>query len=113
MEAVKSSLISARRIIFTPAVDLKDELAGTAVQITCYDRTGKEVKRVTSTDDGTIEDPENTNTGENTNGGGTNQGGGSGDNGGYQLDEGGPILNEGGPSGGNGGGGGNGDDPDQ
>ena len=113
VEDVKSSLISARRIIFTPAVDLKDELAGTAVQITCYDRTGKEVKRVTSTDDGTIEDPENTNTGENTNGGGTNQGGGSGDNGGYQLDEGGPILNEGGPSGGNGGGGGNGDDPDQ
>ena len=31
---VKSSLITARRIIFTPAVDLKEELAATAVQIT-------------------------------------------------------------------------------
>jgi predicted histone-like DNA-binding protein len=39
VEDVKSSLITARRIIFTPAVDLKDELANTAVQITCYDRT--------------------------------------------------------------------------
>ena len=56
----KSSLISSRRIIFTPTVELKDELADTAVQITCYDRTGKEVKRVTSTS-GEVEDPENTN----------------------------------------------------
>ena len=44
---------------FTPAVELKDELAGTAIQITCYDRDGKEVKRVTSTDSGDIEDNEN------------------------------------------------------
>ena len=94
---VKSSLITSRRIIFTPDVDLKDELKNTAVQITCYDRDGKEVKRVTSTDDGEVEDPENTNSGEggeitngsnNTNGGdngGTNNGGGDnggGDNGG-------------------------------
>ena len=54
-----ASLITSRRIIFTPDVDLKDELKNTAVQITCYDRDGKEVKRVTSTDDGTVEDPEN------------------------------------------------------
>ena len=58
LEDVKSSLISTRRIIFTPDVDLKDELKATAVQITCFDRTGKEVKRVTSADDGTVEDPE-------------------------------------------------------
>ena len=45
---VKSSLITSRRIIFTPDVDLKDELKNTAVQITCYDRDGKEVKRVTA-----------------------------------------------------------------
>ena len=104
VEDVKSSLITARRIIFTPAVDLKDELAGTAVQITCYDRTGKEVKRVTSTDDGTIEDPENTNTGENTNGGentgGENQGGNGGgtSQGGYNTggDNGGGGENTGG-----------------
>ena len=58
LEDVKSSLISTRRIVFTPDADLKDELKATAVQITCYDRTGKEVKRVTSADDGTVEDPE-------------------------------------------------------
>jgi hypothetical protein len=56
---VKANLITSRRIIFTPDVDLKDELAKTAVQITCYDRDCKEVKRVTSTDDGTVEDNEN------------------------------------------------------
>ena len=55
---VKSSLITSRRIIFTPSVDLKNELSSTAVQITCYDKDGKEVRRVTSTDDGNVEDPE-------------------------------------------------------
>ena len=59
VEEVKAGLITSRRIIFTPAVELKDELAGTAIQITCYDRDGKEVKRVTSSDSGDIEDPEN------------------------------------------------------
>ena len=80
VEDVKSSLITARRIIFTPAVDLKDELANTAVQITCYDRNGNEVKRVTSADDGTIEDPENENGNENQGGSGSQ--GGSGNQGG-------------------------------
>ena len=60
VEDVKSSLISSRRIIFTPIQDLKDELAGTSVQITCYDRNGNVVKRVTSADAGTVEDPEET-----------------------------------------------------
>ena len=75
---VKAGLISSRRIIFTPDVDLKDELSKTAVQITCYDREGKEVKRVTSTDEGNVEDPENeggtTNSGNNgsTENGGNN-----------------------------------------
>ena len=95
---VKAGLISSRRIIFTPDVDLKEELAKTAVQITCYDRTGKEVKRVTSADDGTVEDNEQTpgsdtgsNTGGNTQGGdntggdntqgGDTGGGSTGDNG--------------------------------
>ena len=59
VDEVKAGLITSRRIIFTPAVELKDELAGTAIQITCYDRDGKEVKRVTSSDSGDIEDPEN------------------------------------------------------
>ena len=78
---VKTSLIKTRRIIFTPTVDLKDELANTAIQITCIDRNGDEVKRVTSADAGTVEDPENENQGgENQNGGNTNQGGNQGGN---------------------------------
>ena len=58
VEDVKTGLISSRRIIFTPTQDLKDELAATAIQITCYDRNGEIVKRVTSADEGTVEDPE-------------------------------------------------------
>ena len=78
---VKSSLISSRRIIFTPAVDLKDELKATAVQITCIDRDGKEVKRVTSDDEGEVEDNEQTpssDTGSNTSGTGSNTGSNTG-----------------------------------
>ena len=66
---VKSSLIRTRRIVFTPAVELKDELKATKVVITCYDRDGNVVKRVTSDDDGTVEEPDNNdNTGENDGG---------------------------------------------
>ena len=87
---VKSGLITSRRIIFTPDVDLKDELKNTAVQITCYDRDGKEVKRVTSTDDAEVEDNETggtttggENTGGNTGGStGGNEGGGGFESGG-------------------------------
>ena len=69
---MKASLIKSRRIIFTPAVDLKDELKNTAIQITCIDRNGEEVRRVTSTDDGTVEDPDNsTTTGDDNQGGGS------------------------------------------
>ena len=70
---VKAGLITSRRIIFTPDVDLKEELSKTAVQITCFDRTGQEVKRVTSSDSGNVEDPDNEN--QNSNGGGNNTGG--------------------------------------
>ncbi len=84
---VKTSLISSRRIIFTPSVDLKDELKNTAIVITCYDRNGNEVKRVTSDDDAEVEDNENGSTGDGENGstenGGTqNQGGNSNTGGG-------------------------------
>ena len=77
---VKTKLITSRRIIFTPSTDLKEELANTAIQITCYDRDGKEVKRVTSTS-GEVEDPENEG-GENgsTENGGTQNGGSNGGN---------------------------------
>ena len=75
---VKTSLIKTRRIIFTPAVELKDELKTTAVVITCYDRDGKEVKRVTSTDDAEVDDG----TGENTgNAGSSGNSGNSGNSG--------------------------------
>ena len=79
---VKTSLIKVRRIVFTPAVELKEELRNTAVIISCYDRDGKEVKRVTSTDDAEIDDGTGTNTGTNTgsNTGGSGTGGNSGGN---------------------------------
>ena len=82
VEDVKSNLITTRRIIFTPDVDLKDELKNTAVQITCYDRDGNEVKRVTSADNGEIEDNENGGTTDSGNNGSTENGGGSNSGGG-------------------------------
>ena len=88
LEDVKTSLITTRRIVFTPSVDVKDELADTSIQITCLDEDGTILKRVTSDDGGNIEDPENDNVNDNGNGndngnvnGNGNQGGG-GDNGG-------------------------------
>ena len=85
VEDVKTSLIESRKIIFTPAVDLKDELKNTAIQITCIDRNGEEVKRVTSADAGTVEDPEGDNTGGNGGSTGGETTGGSTDNTGDQL----------------------------
>ena len=73
---VKSSLIRTRRIVFTPTVALKEELASTAINITCYDRYGEIVKRVTSTDPGTVEEPDqgdDNGTGENNGTGGDSQ----------------------------------------
>ena len=96
LEDVKTNLISVRRIIFTPNVDVKDELKNTSIQITCLDEDGNVLKRVTSGDSGDIEDetsPSPSEGGENQ-GGGT-QGGGGGDN-----------------TGDNSGGGGNDDDED-
>ena len=85
---VKSSLITSRRIIFTPDVDLKDELKNTAIQITCYDRNGEEVKRVTSADDGTIEEENpSSNENQNQNENGSGNTGGNGGNGGGAGDD--------------------------
>ena len=91
LEDVKTSLITTRRIVFTPSVDVKDELKNTSIQITCLDEDGNVLKRVTSSDDGNVEDPENGG-GDNTNEGGENGGsntnntngdtGGNGGNGG-------------------------------
>ena len=78
LEDVKTSLISVRRIIFTPSVDVKEELKNTSIQITCLDEEGNVLKRVTSGDSGDIEDTENGTTG----GGGSNTGGNNGGGGG-------------------------------
>ena len=92
---VSTGLITTRRVIFSPSVEIKDELKETSINITCYDRDGKIVKRVTSTDPGEIEDPEdpnnggsNTTTGDNTGGnsGGDNNRGNSGGSGGMVID---------------------------
>ena len=56
VEDVKTSLISARRVIFTPSKEVKDELHDTKIAITCYDKDGNIVKRVTSADDAEIDD---------------------------------------------------------
>ena len=77
LEDVKTNLISVRRIIFTPNVDLKDELKNTSIQITCLDEEGNVLKRVTSGDSGDIEDNENgSGTGTEDNGGSSSGGSG-------------------------------------
>ena len=88
LDDVKTALITTRRIVFTPSVDVKDELKNTSIQITCLDEDGSVLKRVTSGDNGDIEDPESenqngnggTNTNQPSNGGGGNTGGGGGHN---------------------------------
>ena len=82
LEDVKTNLISVRRIVFTPNVEVKDELKNTSIQITCLDEDGTVLKRVTSSDSGDIEDNEDSDSNgtENQGGGsqtGGNQGGGS------------------------------------
>ena len=74
---VGSDLITTRRVIFVPNVEIKDELKRTSINITCYYRNGELVKRVTSSDEGNVEDPENEGTSGNEN---QNQGGNTGDN---------------------------------
>ena len=97
---VSTGLITTRRVIFSPSVEIKDELKETAINITCYDREGKIVKRVTSTDPGNVEDPEDQN-----NGGGGNTSGGSGStSGGGNTSGGGGNTSGGGNTGGGGGG---------
>ena len=78
---VASDLIQTRRIIFTPDVDLKNELKQTSISITCYDADGNVIKRVTSEDAGEVEDNEN----DNENQGGDNTGTQTGDNTGTQT----------------------------
>ena len=64
---VGANLITSRRVIFVPNTEIKQELASTSVNITCYDRNGKLVKQVTSADSGEVEEE-----GEQTGGNGGN-----------------------------------------
>ena len=68
LEDVKANLITTRRIVFTPNVEVKDELKNTSIQITCLDEEGNVLKRVTSGDSGEIEDNENGENGGSENG---------------------------------------------
>ena len=117
LEDVKTNLITVRRIIFTPNVDLKDELKNTSIQITCLDENGEVLKRVTSGDSGEVEDNENTEGTEGTedteNGGSQNQGGSQSQSGGQSSEQGGGTNTGGGDNTGGGSdntGGDNGDD---
>lgn len=49
VDDVASSLITSRRVIFTPSVEIKKELNATSVAITCIDRNGDVVKPVSAT----------------------------------------------------------------
>lgn len=69
---VSTNLITRRYIIFVPNTEIKKELENTSVSITCYDRNGKVVKQVTSSDKNDTDDGNGGNSG-----GGGNAGGGS------------------------------------
>ena len=85
VEDVKANLITSRRVIFIPSVEIKEKLAKTSISITCYDKDGKKIKTVTSADTDDIEEDDgsttdNTGGGSNTGGSGSNTGGSTGGN---------------------------------
>ena len=86
LEDVKTGLITTRRIVFTPSVEVKDELKNTSIQITCLDEDGSVLKRVTSGDGGDIEDPENQGGDDQGQGGGSTSGDQGGNQGGGGAD---------------------------
>ena len=84
LEDVSAKMITTRKVVFTPSTDLKNTLASTSVSITCYDRNGDLVKRVTAA--GTDVDSEGDTSGEDTEnptdtGGSGSTGSGSGSSG--------------------------------
>lgn len=86
VEDVSTGLITSRRVIFTPSVDIKKVLAGTSISITCYDKDGKVVKQTHS--DAEVEDDEDIIDG----GGNGNSGSAGGDDSGTN-DDGGADFN--------------------
>lgn len=78
VEDVSTKLITSRRVIFIPSVAIKEELAKTSIAITYYDRDGKKIKTVTSTDTDDIEEDDGStidNSGSTTGGGSGNSSG--------------------------------------
>lgn len=99
---VSANLITRRYIIFVPNTEIKKELEETSVSITCYDRNGKVVKQVTSTDKPSGDDnpggggSDGTGSGNTEGGGGNTEGGGGNTEGGGGNTEGGGGNTEGG-----------------
>ena len=78
---VASSLIRARKIVYTPETSIKQVLQKTNVSITCIDRNGEVVKRVQDqADNETIEDGDGDGDGNGSSTGGST-GGSDGDDG--------------------------------
>ena len=109
LEDVKANLITTRRIVFTPAVEVKEELQNTSIQITCLDEDGTVLKRITSADDGEVEDPENENSSLTPDPSPQGEGG---ENGGQNGGGTGSVTPSGGDNGGGNSGGGNGGNSD-
>ena len=94
LEDVSAKMITTRKVVFTPSVDLKNTLASTSVSITCYDRNGDMVKRVTAA--GTPVEGEGDTTGDENE---TPNGSGNTDTGGSSSDESGSSSSGGSSSG--------------
>lgn len=58
VEDVSTKLIRTRRVIYLPSVEIRNELAATKINITCYDVDGNVVKTVTSKDNKEVESNE-------------------------------------------------------
>ncbi len=72
---VAASLITGRKVVYTPSAEIKDVLKSTNVSITCIDKDGNVVKRVqdaNENEDIDEGDDNNPNPNPNQNGGGSN-----------------------------------------
>ena len=58
VEDVSTKLITQRRVIFCPNMEIKQELAKTGISITCVNRDGEVVKNIASNDSKDVEDTE-------------------------------------------------------
>ena len=63
VEDVSTKLITQRRVIFCPNMEIKQELAKTGISITCVNRDGEVVKNIASNDSKDVEDTEGGNQG--------------------------------------------------